>query len=305
MTSHTVRVCGQARSADGLPRPWSPDSPAQRARVPQPMPGPGRGSQASGRAEPVTRRISALADMRWPEVSEGRRRVLVVPVGSLEQHGPHLPLDTDTRIAVAVAHRACAGHGGVALAPAIAIGASGEHAAFPGTLSVGSAALATCLIELGRHSSLHWRALLLVNGHGGNTEALAVATDRLRYEGRVCRAWHAALPGGDPHAGRTETSIMLSLAPQTVRMAAATVGNTRSIEELMPALRAGGVRAVSPNGVLGDPRGASAAEGQRLLAGLTAGLSDTLRGVLGDISAPTGSWSRRGVASGPGAPAWR
>jgi creatinine amidohydrolase len=54
------------------------------------------------------------------------------------------------------------------------------------------------------------------------------------------------------------------------------------------------VRAVSPNGVLGDPRGASAAEGQRLLAGLTAGLGDTLRGVLGDISALTGSWSRRG-----------
>jgi creatinine amidohydrolase/Fe(II)-dependent formamide hydrolase-like protein len=87
--------------------------------------------------------VAALAEMRWPEVGEGLRRVLVVPVGSLEQHGPHLPLDTDTRIAVAVAQQACDGHGGVALAPAIAIGASGEHAAFPGTLSVGSACWAT------------------------------------------------------------------------------------------------------------------------------------------------------------------
>jgi len=240
----------------------------------------------------MTRRVTALADMRWPQVSRGLRRVLVVPVGSLEQHGPHLPLDTDTRIAVALAQRACTGHGGVALAPAIAIGASGEHAAFPGTLSVGSAALATCLIELGRHSSMHWQALLLVNGHGGNTKALAVATDRLRYEGRVCRAWHASLPGGDAHAGRTETSIMLTLAPRTVHMTAATIGNTRPIEELMPALQSGGVRAVSPNGVIGDPRGASAAEGRRLLAGLAAGLSETLRGLLGDISAPIASWSR-------------
>ena len=76
-----------------------------------------------------------LAQLRWPEIDKGPRQLLVVPVGSLEQHGPHLPLDTDTRIAVAVARKACAGRAGVALAPAFAIGASGEHAAFPGTLS--------------------------------------------------------------------------------------------------------------------------------------------------------------------------
>ena len=121
---------------------------------------------------------------------------------------------------------------------------------------------------------------------------LDMLTLRLRYEGRVCRAWHASLPGGDAHAGRTETSIMLTLAPRTVHMTAATIGNTRPIEELMPALQSGGVRAVSPNGVIGDPRGASAAEGRRLLAGLAAGLSETLRGLLGDISAPIASWSR-------------
>src|ERR1700730_16431237 len=114
---------------------------------------------------------SELARMRWPEIDAGPRHLLVVPVGSLEQHGPHLPLDTDTRIAVAVARRACAGHTGVALAPAFSVGASGEHAAFPGTLSIGTEALAACLIELGRHASLPWAALLLVNGHGGNPDA--------------------------------------------------------------------------------------------------------------------------------------
>src|SRR5216683_8275710 len=207
--------------------------------------------------------VLELAEMRWPDVDSGPRQLLVVPVGSLEQHGPHLPLDTDTRIAVEVASRSCAGRPGVALAPAFAIGASGEHADFPGTLSIGGDALAACLTELGRHASLHWAAMLLVNGHGGNAEAIGTAADRLRYEGRNCRVWHAELAGhaglqgdglqpGDAHAGRFETSIMLALAPDAVRMSAAAAGDRRPLAELMPTLREGRVRAVSANGELGD-----------------------------------------------------
>jgi creatinine amidohydrolase len=220
--------------------------------------------------------VRELTEMRWPDIDSGPRQLLVVPVGSLEQHGPHLPLDTDTRIAVAVARRACAGRPGVALAPAFAVGASGEHAAFPGTLSIGAEALAACLIELGRHAGLHWPALLLVNGHGGNVNAVEAAVGRLRYEGRACLAWHAGLPGGDAHAGRSETSVMLALAPQAVRMDAAERGDLRPINQILPVLRKHGVRAVSGNGVLGDPSGASAAEGERLLARLTQGLNHAI-----------------------------
>src|ERR1700723_836353 len=155
-----------------------------------------------------------LSSAHWPEVEAGPRRLLVVPVGSLEQHGAHLPLDTDTRIAAAVALRACAGRSGVALAPPIAIGASGEHADFPGTLSIGTVALSTLLVELGRHASLHWPAMLLVNGHCGNAAAIGHAVRQLRGEGRRSHAWHAGLRPGmpttgdgltpDAHAGRVE-----------------------------------------------------------------------------------------------------
>jgi mycofactocin precursor peptide peptidase len=223
-----------------------------------------------------------LATARWPQVEAGPRLLLVVPLGSLEQHGPHLPMDTDTRIACAVAARACAGRPGVGLGPPIAIGASGEHADFPGTLSIGTVALSTLLIELGRHASLHWPAMLLVNGHGGNVPAITDAVARLRSEGRQCHVWHAGLPGGggDAHAGRTETSIMLALAPSEVLLSRAAAGETRPLASIMPALRADGVRAVSPSGVLGDPSGASAAEGGQLLDQLVAGLAGTLDGLL-------------------------
>jgi mycofactocin precursor peptide peptidase len=225
--------------------------------------------------------VFTLAQAQWPAVETAARRLLVVPLGSLEQHGPHLPLDTDTRIAEAVARRACADRPGVALAPAFQIGASGEHAAFPGTLSIGTDALASCLTELGRHASLHWPAMLLVNGHGGNADAIEATVARLRYERRTCVAWHAELSGpDDTHAGRGETSVMLALAPDEVRLSAASRGDQRPLAQIMPLLRERGVRAVSPNGVLGDPAGASAAEGERLLARLTKALNETMDALL-------------------------
>jgi mycofactocin system creatininase family protein len=221
-----------------------------------------------------------IADATWTDIERARRRVVLVPVGSLEQHGPHLPLDTDTRIAVAVARAAANGRDGVAVAPAIAFGASGEHDAFPGTLSIGAAALTEVLLELGRDASRHWDALLFVNAHGGNHDAVAAALDRLRAEGRRCAAFSVAPSGGDAHAGRTETSMLLHLDPAAVRGDAARPGERRSLTELMERLRSEGVRPVSPNGVLGDPTGATAAEGRRLLEEAAAGCAAALDSLL-------------------------
>lgn len=205
---------------------------------------------------------------------------MVVPLGSLEQHGPHLPLDTDTRIALAVAAGAASGREGVAVAPAIALGASGEHAGFPGTLSIGTPALTEVLVELGRDAARDWEAMLLVNAHGGNRDAVDAALARLRAEAHRCAVFHVSPPGGDAHAGRTETSLLLHLDATAVHRESAETGETRPISELMDRLRRDGVRSVSPNGVLGDPVGASAEEGERLLADLVAGCAGVLDALL-------------------------
>ncbi|MFF0815736.1 mycofactocin biosynthesis peptidyl-dipeptidase MftE [Rhodococcus sp. NPDC003318] len=207
----------------------------------------------------------SLADATWPEVGVSRP-ALAVPVGSLEQHGPHLPLDTDTRIATAVAQALP----GVAVAPAIAYGASGEHEGFDGTISLGSEALRTLVVEFGR-SACRWSPrVLFVNGHGGNAPALADAVALLRYEGRDVAWVPCAVPGADAHAGLTETALLLHLSSEVVRTDRCEVGDTRPIAEIMPQLRDGGVAAVSANGVLGDPRGADAAEGARLFEAMCA-----------------------------------
>jgi mycofactocin precursor peptide peptidase len=252
---------------------------------------PGASRGRAGRA------TSALAGRTWPEVAAGARAVLALPLGSTEQHGPHLPLDTDTRVAVALAERLAGRRPDVLVAPALPYGSSGEHAGFPGTVSIGRAALELVLVELVRSLGPEFRATVLVVGHGGNAAPVAAARELLEREGRKLVAWFAAPMGGDAHAGRTETSLLLALDPAAVRLDRAVAGTTRPVEELMPALASAGVRAVSANGVLGDPAGASAAEGRQLLAALTGDLCRAVEAGLGPTAA---TWARPG--DGAGAP---
>ena len=107
------------------------------------------------------------------------------------------------------------------------------------------------------------------NGHGGNREPVYNAVRNLQTEQRRVLAWWPKVEGGDAHAGETETSMMLALAPELVRMDRAEVGNTAPVSALMEAMKAGGVRAVSTNGVLGDPLRANAAQGRAILTRLS------------------------------------
>ncbi len=201
---------------------------------------------------------------------EGSSPTVVVPVGSTEQHGPHLPVDTDARIASAAAHAAVAtlrasGHPAPLLvAPAIAYGASGEHQGFAGTISIGTAALEKLLVEFGRSACVWAERLVFVNGHGGNTDALTAAVGLLRDEGRDVGWFPCSVSSGDAHAGHTETSVLLHLSPETVCIDDLRAGNVAPLATLMPAMRRGGIAAVSEAGVLGDPTTATAASGARL-----------------------------------------
>ena len=219
-----------------------------------------------------------LGEVTWPDLERmPRRPLLAVPIGSCEQHGPHLPLDTDTRIAVALAEGLVHSFdpGDVLVAPPITVSASGEHAGFPGTLSYGSEVLELLLVELVR--SADWSSgVVLVNGHGGNAEPVRRAVSRLTAERRRVLSWWPRVTGGDAHAGHTETSLLLALAPALVRRERAEAGRPEHITDLIDELRAGGVRAVSRNGVLGDPTRATAVHGRSVLTRLVIDLVATV-----------------------------
>jgi creatinine amidohydrolase len=191
--------------------------------------------------------------------------VLLLPLGSFEQHGPHLPLDTDTIIIDAVVAQALENSqinsNAFMVAPTIAISASDEHAGFPGTLSTGTEPLVQSVVSICRSAS--WSlGVCIVNGHGGNTDALARISSALSYEKIAYSIW--TLPsydGADMHAGHTETSVMLHVAPakvQTDRIEPGTVGDASN---LVAQMRTSGVVGVSANGVLGDPTTATSEHG--------------------------------------------
>lgn len=189
---------------------------------------------------------------------------LLVPVGSTEQHGPHLPLTTDTEIVDAVV--------------AGAIERDVRLVGAPGGLRVERRAPGLRRDPLDRergHRAAPRRARSLGIAHlragrlrldpRGQQDALRRALDAFGEDGGAHVTSWSPRWSGDLHAGRTETSLMLAIAPERVHLEQAQAGPLEPAETLLPRLRKVGVRAVSENGVLGDPSGASATEGRELL----------------------------------------
>ncbi|MFC7401828.1 mycofactocin biosynthesis peptidyl-dipeptidase MftE [Citricoccus sp. GCM10030269] len=244
---------------------------------------------------------AGLSELRSPQTAvraedgahhETRPRpagTLIVPLGSIEQHGTHLPLGTDGIIAEALCRRVASGLTAADgpgspwfLAPLIPFGSSGEHEQFPGTVSIGHAELGGYLVELARSATRWCPRIRFVTGHGGNAPALRGACRLLLREGRDV-AWTGLDPAdADAHAGHTETSLLLHLAPELVRMDLAAPGRLDPLEKILPDLVRDGVQAVSPTGVLGDPTTATAAEGAVLAEQACADLSHRLTHSLTD-----------------------
>lgn len=243
---------------------------------------------------PTSRR---LAELRASDLTDrvGDRSILVLPIGAVEQHGPHLPFITDLEIArrcaEAVVDRAGAELDLWLLEP-LAYTKSNEHAGTPGTVWLGPETLLRVLDDIGRSlATTPARKLALLNGHGGNSSLLNVACRELRLDhGLETFLLHPSLPpdqgGTSPevgeaaselgmgiHAGRAETSLMLHLRPDLVRMELA----ARNVPEHLDAnrhVRFGGAvtfgwlasdfSAPGAEGVIGDPTGADETIGAAL-----------------------------------------
>ena len=212
---------------------------------------------------------------------EHQSPIVILALGSWEQHGPHLPLDTDTVIIDTVVATALmklnSDSENFLVAPTLTITASDEHDGFAGTLSTGTEALAQSVISICR--SAHWaRGICIVNGHGGNHDALRAIDSALNYEGITHSLWSLpAYNGSDMHAGHTETSVMMHIAPHAVHVDRLITGNTQSVADLVPAMREGGVRSVSESGVLGDATTATSEHGAQVLDFYAQRLAEHLR----------------------------
>ena len=221
---------------------------------------------------------------------------MLVPVGAFEQHGPHLPFDTDTRIATALVSAAVTvltddDRAEVFVAPAVPMSASDEHLGFAGTLSAGTEATGSMLAGIARSAASWARGTLFVNGHGGNADALGLAREILRRDGVTHDLWWPRLPAdalADLHAGHVETSVMLHIDPAVVDLSVAAPGATGEAAALIDAMRVGGVAAVSPNGVIGDPTRANVDDGAAIFETWTADLAAV-------IAARLRSWAPSGT----------
>jgi len=248
----------------------------------------------------------ALDALRAPELADRlrERSILVLPVGATEQHGPHLPFNTDAVVAEAVAAAAVAEVGAEIdawLLPLLSYSKSNEHAWSAGTFWLSARTFLAVLEDIGRCvAATPARRLVFLNGHGGNSSLLNVACRELRLQfGLQTFLAHPSLPpdqgGSSPteelgmgiHGGLEETSIMLHLRPELVDLDA----GFRNVPEGLARnqhVRFGGAVSFGwlsndfgPSGHIGDPTGASAERGKVRFEGAVRAFGEALREISG------------------------
>jgi creatinine amidohydrolase len=241
-------------------------------------------------------------DLTGPQVAERltTRSILVQPLGAIEQHGPHLPLSTDSVIATAVAEAAVAQMGDeldVWLLPTLEYTKSNEHAWSPGTVWLSATTLLGVLDDIGRCvATTRAKRLVFLNGHGGNSALLNVANREVRLaHGLMTFLTHPGVPpdqggasaagelGMGVHGGTDETALMLHLAPHLVHIDKALRRVPESLADNQY-VRFGGRVSFGwmsndffPDGYIGDPTAATAELGKHLFEGAVIGFCEALR----------------------------
>ena len=233
-----------------------------------------------------------LDRLTWPDIKEEiqkGRDTVVVPFGSTEQHGRHMPLGTDAvlgdEIGWGLAERLAA-----FLAPTVRFGCSEHHLSFTGTISLGKETFGSIVRDVTASLSGHgFRRIVLLPTHGGNFKPLAEAAAKIEpavgvrilaftdLEGLVNAAFESSRAFGvdaaksGAHSGEWETSLMLALRPEQVKMDWAAEGFVGELSEIMSKVF-DGIQNLDQNGVLGDPRPATAEAGKKYLADIIEGL---------------------------------
>jgi len=252
--------------------------------------------EKSGPVDPVL-----LGELTWPEAKERLQLVDValLPVGSIEQHGPHLPLDTDAFDAAHLAREvamACSEPRPLVL-PLVPYGVSYHHDDFAGTLSVSPDTLAKLVQDIGMSAARNGvKKLIIINGHGGNDPALHFAAQLINRDASIFTCvdsgetsdtdvFGIAETPNDVHAGEIETSTTLALRPGLVRMDKARkfvpkfsshyldFTSKRSVVWHAKTVR------ISKSGVLGDPSKASREKGERIWAVMISNLVELVEHV--------------------------
>jgi creatinine amidohydrolase len=236
-----------------------------------------------------------LKDLTWPEVKSlaFNKLVVIFPTGAFEQHGPHLPLTTDTDIVSAIAagvERAAPDR--TLLLPTLWPGLSTHHMHFPGTLDVSQMAYIQLITELGKSmASMGAKKVFILNGHGGNDTPLRAALRELKsavpqtrfvfasywtLAAKTLREVRESEPGGMGHACEMETSLMLHLHPDRVKMDRVVRDGPQhtdpyriaDMQLARPVFFVNEFHEVTQSGVMGHPDLASAEKGKRFLEGI-------------------------------------
>ncbi len=228
--------------------------------------------------------VVELDKLTWPEVRDqiaAGRDTVVVAFGATEQHGLHLPLATDALLGDHFA-RLLADRLDAFVAPTVRVGCSSHHLGFPGTLSLADETFHAIVADLvASLAASGFRRAVLIPTHGGNFAPLAAAVEKLDMPAGIevdaltdlgvllkvallGETEHGVpLSEGGVHAGEWETSLMISIAPELVRMESAEAGYTGDLQQGLEGMLADGMKAISDNGAFGDPARSSAEHGAR------------------------------------------